>query len=214
MRPMGPIPSSSPSQRTSISGPSAAPLNGHGMNRSSQFQLEGNGNIDPNLNPTLLAVPQLGRTRSPIDNSNGVNPLFDRVYGGIHDEPWSSVRMRNSSIPNGRSYYAQPDPSYTTYRDYPASDADSGAPRSDSGYYTHPARSVTGEPERQSQELPPEIYAVRKMNVGTPSSEPTEVYPLQSDQTSQYSGRSGSIRQTISRCTPCSEPAKCPSDYK
>ncbi|PVH99496.1 hypothetical protein DM02DRAFT_656337 [Periconia macrospinosa] len=205
MRSMGPIPSPSSSQRNSMSAPSTAPLLGHGMNRPTAFHLD--GNMD---SKTLLAVPQSGRTRSPIDNNNTVDPsLYSPVYGvGIHDEPWSSLRTRNNSAPTGSTFIPQSSINYNTYRDGPGSDI------SDSGYYTHHANSVSNEPERVGQELPEMIYDVGKMTVASSSSEPTEVFPLPSDQTSQYSGRSANTGKAVFKCDICKDVSKCPSDYK
>jgi hypothetical protein len=125
--------------------------------------------------------------------------------------------MRNSSIPNGRSTsYAQPNLNYGPYREGPGSDVDSGAPRSDSGYYTHQVHSViSNDPEPADQEMSSAMtYGVSRMNVGSTSSEPTKVFHMQSDQTSQYSGRSISHSKQSLKCPRCKETSKCPSDAK
>ncbi|CAI6332104.1 unnamed protein product [Periconia digitata] len=205
-RPAGPAPSPSPSQQTPVSASSTNPLKPHGMSMPASFHLK--DHIEHNN--SLLAVPQLGRT-----TPGSIDPSYSAVFGGIHDPPWSAVRLRNNSFPNGTSLFSHPDPNYTTYRDGPPSDLGSGAPRSDSGYQTQYAPSVTIEPERPGQDISPQIsIGMGNMTVASSISEPTEVIPMSSDQASQWSGRSGSVGKSTFFCSVCKEVSKCPSDYK
>jgi hypothetical protein len=172
--------------------------------------------IDPSLsNFSMLAVPS-GRPRSAMDNTNQMESVMSRVYGGMHDEPWSSVRMRHSSVTTARPSFPQPNMTYGSYREPPGSDIESIAPKSDSGYYTHPSQSVvSNEPARVDQELPSDMtFQVSNISVNSAPSEPTEVFPTQSDQASQYSGRSTTQGKVTYKCPKCKEVSKCPSDYK
>ncbi|KAF1959317.1 hypothetical protein CC80DRAFT_545688 [Byssothecium circinans] len=234
-RTLGSISSPSPSPRTPIPGP----FSNQGMGRPPAPQQRQENNMDPN---SMLAVPPPGRPRSALDNVNTMDLSYKRVYSNMHDEPWSSVRMRNPTLPSNTgghpSAYARTDVNYGSYREPgggSTSDIDSGAPQSDSGYFTHQAHSVrSNEPERVNQELPASMtFGVHSLNVNTQigstmstatSSEPTEVVYLQSDQASQYSGRSagrspshghasGQGRNSF-KCPRCKEVSKCPSDFK
>ncbi|KAF2682432.1 hypothetical protein K458DRAFT_405700 [Lentithecium fluviatile CBS 122367] len=214
-RPMGNLPSPSTSVRTTMTAPNLRTSNRTDMARQSSHQQE--SRIDPTLsNFSMLAVPPVGRPRSAMDNANPMDPVMSRVYGGMHDEPWSAVRMRNSSVATARPSYSQPGMTYGSYREQPQSDIDSIAPRSDSGYYTHPPQSViSNEPGRVNQELPSDMtFQVGNISVNSAPSEPTEVFPMQSDQASQYSGRSTTQSKTTYQCSKCKEVSKCPSDYK
>lgn len=181
------------------------------MNRQSHHQPE--NRIDPSLSQfAMLAVPSVGRPRS-VDTANQIDVMsMSRGYvGGMYDEPWSSVRMRNSNVAAARPAFSQSSMNYGPYREHPGSDID----KSDSGYYTHRPQSViSNEPGRVDQELPTEMtFNVGNMSVNSAPSEPTEVYPI-SDQASQYSSRSASQPKTHFKCSKCKEIMKCPSDFK
>jgi hypothetical protein len=206
---MGNHPSPSPSVRTSMTAPNLRASKHPDLNRPNNLQQE--NRIDPNLSFPMLAVPPVGRPRSAMDNPNQIDVL-SRVYSGMHDEPWSSVRMRTSNGPTARSSFSQPNVTYGPYRDRPGSDIE----KSDSGYYTLPPQSViSNEPGRGDQELPGEMtFQVGNISVNSAPSEPTEVFPMQSDQASQYSGRSTTQSKATIKCSKCKEVSKCPSDYK
>lgn len=134
--------------------------------------------------------------------------LFSRMYGDLHDEPWNPMRMADNR---------GPPLSFGAYRENAASDIDSVvAPRSDSGYCTHPAQSViSNEPERVDHDMPHGILQIDSLNVGSRTSESVDLSTnLQSDQVSQYSGRSASQSKSAQRCPRCHEVSKCPSDFK
>jgi hypothetical protein len=193
--------------------PNLRPPHHPDMHRPNNLQ---DNRIDPNLaNFSLLAVPG-GRPRSAMDNTNPMESVMSRVYSGMHDEPWSAVRMRHSSVATARPAYSQPNGAYGSYREPPGSDIESIAPKSDSGYYTHAPQSViSNEPARVDQELPSDMtFQVRNISVNSAPSEPTEVFPMQSDQASQYSGRSTTQVKATYKCSQCKEVSKCPSDYK
>lgn len=212
-RPIGSISSPSTSVRTPIPTPNPRSFNRSSIGQSPAFPLPPpEPRIDPSL--ALLNVPPPNRSRSAMDNSSNVDPFISRFYGaGIHDEPWSTERMRNSSVATGRSSFSQSGLNFGGYRDIPPSDIESIA-RSDSGYYTREARSVIGsEPDRVDQELPSGMtFQMHAINVNSASSEPGESYRLQSDQTSQYSAPSQG--KTTHKCPKCKETSKCPSDFK
>lgn len=200
------VPSPSVSVRTAMTAPNPRPYPLPTMNRPNMYHPD---KIDPNL--SLLAPPQTARPRS-VDNSMEV---FSRMYR-MSDEPWSTVHLRTSSIAAGRGPNSQPNMQYPYFRsDGPGSDH-SGAPRSDSGYITQQAQSVIStELEHVDQELPSELFQVGNIHVDSASSEQTEVFPrLQSDQTSQYSGRSTNHGKATFPCSKCREISKCPSDFK
>ncbi|ORX95304.1 hypothetical protein BCR34DRAFT_199796 [Clohesyomyces aquaticus] len=167
--------------------------------------------IDPNL--SLLHVPQPARPRSALDNASSANPLL-RFYSEP-DPPWSSQRMRSAPFSNGRSSLPQPNPAYGSYREGPTSEVESLAPRSDSGYYTHPTHSIMShDQERCDQEPPSEILQIRNIHVSSASSETTEMHPNRTtDQVSQYSGRSTANGKEF-KCPQCGESSKCKSDHK
>jgi hypothetical protein len=206
-RSMGNHPSPSPSVRTTMTAPNPRVSKHPDMNRMNNLHQD---RLDPNLAFPMLAVPPVGRPRSAMDIPNPVD-FMSRVVGGMHDEPWSSVRMRNSHVANARSSFSQSNIPYGAYREPPVSDID----KSDSGYFTHPPQSVISEPRRVGQELPSEMaFQMGNISVTSAPSEPTEVFPAPSDQTSQYSGRSATQSKATYKCSKCGELSKCPSDYK
>ncbi|KAF2109428.1 hypothetical protein BDV96DRAFT_604761 [Lophiotrema nucula] len=173
--------------------------------------------IDPTLsNAALLTVPSMSRSRSAVDPRNTIennaNPIT-RFYN--EDAPWSSERPRNPIASMARHSFSHPNMEYGTYRDGPGSDIDSIAPRSDSGYYTHPPHSIiSNDPERCDQELPSDVtFQVGNITVASAPSEPADMYrmPSNSDQVSQYSSRS---QGKEFKCQECKEVSKCKSDHK
>ena len=203
---MGNHPSPSLSVRTTMTAPNLRASKRPDMNRPNSLQQD--IRIDPNLSFPMLTVPHVGRPRSAMDNTNP-NDVMSRVYGGMHDEPWSSVRMRTSNGATARPSFSQ---TYGPYREQPGSDVD----KSDSGYYTHPPQSViSNEPAHVDQELPSEMtFQVGNISVNSAPTEPTEVFPMHSDQASQYSSRSTTQTKATYKCPKCKEVSKCPSDYK
>ncbi|KAF2874923.1 hypothetical protein BDV95DRAFT_486726 [Massariosphaeria phaeospora] len=159
---------------------------------------------------SLLAVPPVSRPQSAVDLSSA-----DPIARFYNDAPWSTEHMRSSRGTTARPSFSQPNMDYRTYRDGPGSEAESIAPRSDSGYYTHHAHSViSNEPERADQELPSDMtFGVSNIEVGSTPSEPKDSFRLQSDQASQYSGRSTTHSREF-KCVHCKDISKCRSDYK
>ncbi|KAJ4287179.1 hypothetical protein N0V90_012577 [Kalmusia sp. IMI 367209] len=120
------------------------------------------------------------------DNVTNVDPIFLRMYGGHHDEPWSAMRVTDHNGPNSdrSSSFSGSTMNFRQYRKQPGSDLESiVGPRSDSGYYTHPAPHsvMSNEPERADQELPNDMFQLPNLNVSSAPSESTEKHMLKHD---------------------------------
>lgn len=151
------------------------------------------------------------------DHNVGSLPLD--MYSAQHEEPWNPMRVTYSSNAGAeRTSFSGPDARFGQYRQQAISDIDESVagPRSDSGYFTHPAPQsvISNEPDRAEQELSSDMFRMRNLNVSSAPSESTEYVPPPSDQASQYSGRSMNQSKNTYTCSKCPEVSKCPSDHK
>lgn len=173
-------------------------------------------NIDPRLQSFHHLVPPVPRDFHTVQNNVDIaNPLL-RFYQDV--EPWNPHKLRNSNVNTDRNNFAQSEGRFRSYREGPHS-VDSNALVSDSGYYTHPTRSVfSNDPQRTNEELPAEVMTQTKnMNVEPAHCESQEMKRVPSDRRSmsQYSNRSGNPKPQFPCVEPgCSVVSKCQSEHK
>jgi hypothetical protein len=121
--------------------------------------------------------------------------------------------MRTSQVPFDRASVPQPNLDYPQYRERAASERESVAHRSDSGYYTHPPHSIiSNDADRYDPDLSSDMMQVGNMTVTPAPTKTADQFP-NVDRMSQYSGQS---RGKEIRCSEpdCREVSKCKSDHK
>ncbi|KAK7191653.1 uncharacterized protein CC84DRAFT_598208 [Paraphaeosphaeria sporulosa] len=153
------------------------------------------------------------------EHASSMGSLSLRMYSNDqHSEPWNPMRAAYNDTAVDRASFPGSHMKFGPYRQQQISDMESVVgPRSDSGYFTHPAPQsvISNELERADQDLPTGIFEMSNLNVNSaPSESTTEYIPPPSDQASVYSGRSQNQGKSIYLCSKCKEVSKCPSDYK
>ncbi|KAL5449444.1 hypothetical protein PMIN06_006824 [Paraphaeosphaeria minitans] len=153
------------------------------------------------------------------EHASSMASLSLRMYSNDqHGEPWNPMRAAYNDTVVDRASFPRSHMKFGPYRQQQISDLESVVgPRSDSGYFTHPAPQsvISNEPERADQDLPTGMFEMSNLNVtSAPSESTTEYVPPPSDQASVYSGRSQNQSKSIYVCSKCKEVSKCPSDYK
>lgn len=212
------VPNHSVHPRPAIGSPSD---NDHATSPIYSYQSGFSQNTRGGVSHTTNLRPSTGHGISGMngvtEHASNMGSLSLRMYSdGQHGEPWNPMRAAYNDSAVDRDSFSDSHMKFGSYRQQQLSDIDSiVGPRSDSGYFTHPAPQsvISNEPEHADKDLPTSMFEISNLNVNSaPSESTTEYLPPPSDPGSVYSGRSQN--KSIYQCARCKEVSKCPSDYK